>query len=177
MCGPSGIGGGLGQRILKETEIIEGHIHSHERWFGLAAVVDGEVHVADSILTSKVPFVVDAGNDDWGAWVQILGSDDTPTVAGNTIFDSHRLNFTTFETNNSVHGVQIAAGASGAAALSADNYNEFVVRTGAGTTFVVPIDLLDERHDVGTKLWIRNWCHGVNTSTLSFFLGLHEYIE
>ena len=174
---PAGIGGDLGQRILDIAEILELHQHSHERWFGAAAVANGEIHVADSILTVKVPFVVDAGDDTWGAWVQILGSSDTPAIVGSTKFDSHRFNFTAFETNNSVHGVQVAAGDSGAAGLGAGHYNEFILRTGGGTTFVGPIDIIDERHDVGTKLWIRNWCHGVNTSTLSFFFGLHEYPE
>lgn len=174
---PAGIGGDLGQRILDCVEILEAHHHSYERWFGAAAVANGEIHVADSILTVKVPFVVDAGNDDWGSWLQILGSSDTPAIAGNTKFDLHRFDFTAFETNNSVHGFQVASGASGAAALSAGTYSEFILRTGAGTTFIGPIDLLDKRSDVATKIWVRNWCHGVNTSTLSFFFGIHEYPE
>ena len=174
---PNGMGGGLDARILRIVEELERHLHNYERWFGVAAAPDAELHVADSILTSKTPFVVDAGNDTWGAWVQVLGSDDTPAIAGNTKFDLHRFDFVDFETNNSVHGVQVALGASGAAALSAGTYSEFIVKTGGGTTFVGPIDILDRRADVGTKAWIRNWCHGVNTSTLSFFLGLHEYIE
>jgi len=174
---PSGIGGGLDQRILSEVKEVEHHLHNYERWFGAAAVPSGEVHVADSILTVKVPFVIDAGNDTWGAWVQILGSSDTPAIAGNAKFDLHRLNFTDFETNNSVHGVQVAIGASGAAALSAGTYSEFILRTGGGNTFIGPIDLIDKRSDVGAKMWARNWCHGVDTSTLSFFLGLHEYLE
>ena len=171
------MGGGLGARILRIAEEIERHLHNWERWFGMAAASDGEVHVADSILTSKVPFVVDAGNDTWGAWVQILGSDDTPAIAGNTLFDAHRLNFVTHETNNSTQVVQVAAGASGAAALSDGSYSEFPVRTGGGNTFIGPIDVLMRRREVGEKVWIRNWAHGVNTSTLSFFFGIHEYIE
>ena len=174
---PSGIGGGLGTRILRIVEEIERHLHNFERWFGAAAVANGEIHVADSISTVKVPLVVDAANDDWGAWVQILGSADTPAIVSNTKFDLHRFNFTAFETNNSVHSVQVAFGASGAAALSDGSYSEFVLRTGAGNTFIGPIDLLDRRADVGTKVWIRNWAHGVDTSTLSFFFGIHEYIE
>ena len=174
---PAGIGGSLDQRILKILEEIERHAHNYERWFGAAASPDAELHVADSILTVKVPLVVDAGNDTWGAWIQILGSDDTPAISGNAKYDLHRFNFTAFETNNSVHAVQVAEGASGAAALSAGTYSEFIVRTGAGNTFIGPIDLLDRRADVSTKAWIRNWCHGVNTSTLSFFFGLHEYLE
>ena len=177
MGGPGGIGGGLGARILRVVNEIERHFHNYERWFGMAAASDGEVHVADSISTSKAPFVVDAGNDDWGDWVQILGSGDTTESDGNTKFDLHRLDFVDFETNNSVHAVQVGYGASGAAALSDGSYSDLIVRAGAGTTFIGPIDLLIRRTDVGTKTWIRNWCHGENTSTLSFFFGLHEYIE
>lgn len=174
---PSGIGGSLDARILKEVEEVERHVHNYERWLGAAAVPDAELHVADSILTSKTPFVIDAGDDDWGAWLQILGSSDTPAISGNTKFDLHRLNFVDFETNNSVHAVQVAFGATGAAALTAKTYTEFILRTGGGTTFVGPIDIRVVRAEIATKAWIRNWCHGVNTSTLSFFFGLHEYPE
>ncbi len=174
---PSGIGGDLGQRILDVAEILELHLHNYERWFGAAAVPNAELHVADSVLTTKVPFVVDAGNDDWGAWIQILGSSDTPAIAGNAKYDAHRINFVTHETNNSTQAVQVAVGASGAAALSAGTYTEFPVRTGGGNTFIGPIDVLMGLMDAGTKMWIRNWAHGVNTSTLSFFFGIHEYVE
>lgn len=154
---------------------LDSHIHNFERWLGVAAVPNGEIHVADSILTSKTPFVVDAGNDDWGAWVQILGSDDTPQIAGNVKYDAHRINVVDHQTNNSTHAVQIAAGASGAAALSAGTYTEFVVRTGGGNSRIDPMETKLKRQDASTKLWVRNWAHGVNTSTLSFFAGIHEY--
>lgn len=165
---------GVPHSISYSIDETHRHIHNYERWLGAAAVPNGEIHVADSILTSKTPFIVDAGNDTWGAWLQILGSSDTP-VNGGVKYDAHRFNFVEHQTNNSTHAIQIAAGASGAAALSAGTYTEFIVRTGGGNSKIEPMEVKLKRQTAGTKLWIRNWAHGINTSTLSFFLGIHEY--
>lgn len=166
-----GVPGSIAYRI-DETH---GHIHTYERWLGAAAAPNGEIHVADSILTSKTALVVDAGNDTWGSWLQILGSSDTPTNGG-VKYDPHRFTIVQHQTNNSTHSIQIAAGASGAAALSAGTYTEFIARMGGGNSRIDPMEIKLKRQNAGTKLWIRNWAHGVNTSTLSFFFGIHEYI-
>jgi len=166
-----------GAATLKEVKEIERHFHNYERWFGLSGQQDPAIQVAEPILTCKTPFRIDAGNDTWGNWVQILGINDTPAQAGMLYFDIHRINFTGFETNNSTHGIQIASGASGLAALAAGTYTEFILRTGGGNTFIGPIDIMDKRIPVGTKMWIRNWAHGVVTSWLDFYIGLHEYPE
>jgi hypothetical protein len=42
--------------ILEEVVEIETHLHSRERWFGLAALPSGETHVAD--LDTIAPFEV-----------------------------------------------------------------------------------------------------------------------
>ena len=73
---------GVVNSLAYRVHEIERHLHSGARWFETAAVPDGEVHVADSIGSGAGAFQIDAGNDTWGAWVQVLGSEDTPTVAG-----------------------------------------------------------------------------------------------
>ena len=101
---------------FREIEIVDRHFHGRERWFGAAAAPSGEVHVADS--DSMTPFQPDAGNDTFGAWGQALGSSDTPSLAGMTWFDPHQIFITAAERNTSIHRVQVAWGASGAAALA-----------------------------------------------------------
>ena len=169
--GLSGTNNSLAYRVHE----IERHVHSYERWFGAATVPNGEIHVADRIGTTTTAFQTDAGNLTWGSWLQVLGSSDTPADAGNTHFDLHRMQVVAVETANATHFVQIAYGANGAAALAADTYTEFAFRPqtvqGAETIIIIHT----HREDVGTKTWVRHLTVGQNTSTMSFFLGCHEY--
>jgi hypothetical protein len=74
---------GVADSVAYRVADVERHLLNWERWMGLAAVPVGETHRADSITDNPDPFQADAGNDDWGAWLQILGSSDTPVIAGN----------------------------------------------------------------------------------------------
>jgi len=169
--GLSGTNNSLAYRVHE----IERHFHSYERWFGAAVAPNGEIHVADRIGTTTTAFQTDAGNNTWGSWVQVLGSSDTPADAGNAHFDLHRAQIVAVENANATHFVQIAYGTGGAAALAAGTYTEFVFRppTVQGVEVIVVIHA--RREDVGTKTWVRHWTVGQNTSTMSFFIGLHEY--
>ncbi len=154
---------------------IDRHLHSYEVWFGLAAAPDGELHRADRIGVGITAFQVDAGNNDWGAWLQILGSDDTPFVADNTEFDQHRLMITAVERNNVIHFVQIAFGATGAGALEANAYTEFVYKPATVQAQEWPFPIQTRREAVGTKAWARILSMGQNTGTLDFYGAAHEY--
>jgi hypothetical protein len=79
------------KEIYEETVEIEKHLHTNERWFGIAVTLSLPTHVADNILTAVSPFQIDAGNDTWGTWVQILGSNDTPMQSGITKWDMDEL--------------------------------------------------------------------------------------
>ena len=70
---------------------IERHLHSGARWYEKATTPSGETHVADRIGVGAGAFQIDAGNDDWGSWVQILGSSDTPAEVGKAYFDPHQF--------------------------------------------------------------------------------------
>lgn len=153
----------------------ERHSHNWERWFGLANVPDAEVHVADRIGVTGTPFQMDAGNNDWGAWIQVLGSLDTPTAVGSVYYDLHRLQVVAVERTTAVHFVQLAQGASAALALASRNYTEFVFHPLGQQGQRVPIPVLDRRQEVGTKSWVRCMAPGQNTALVSFFHGLHEY--
>ena len=151
------------------------HVHHYARAFGLAAVPNGEIHVADEITSNPAPFQIDAGNDDWGAWVQVLGSSDTPSIAGSAKFDAHRLTIVSVQTANVTYFIQIAVGTSGAAALAAGTYTDLVFRPQSVNGRPAPIPLGMRRADAGTKSWARNLARGENTATLSFYLEVHEY--
>jgi len=169
--GLDGIEDSLSYRIAE----VDRHVHGWERWFGEAVSASGETHVADRVGTTTTALRIDAGNSTWGNWVQILGSSDTPAVAGQVKFDLHRVAVTGVERTNAVHIVQIAFGATAAGALTANTYTEFVFEPTVVQGRVAPIDIISRRQDAGTKVWARCWVVGQDTGTVDFFIGLHEY--
>ena len=151
---------------------IEKHIHNMERWFGAAASPSGEAHVADD--DSMTPFVMTSGNDTFGAWLQILGSNDTPNRSRMERIDVHRLLITDVGSNREITRIQIAAGSSGGSALAAGNYTEIMI-TPEQNAKQEPVSMIDFRAVVGTKMWARCWVDGQNNSDVDFFIGAHEY--
>lgn len=162
--------------ILEETIEIETHLHSNESWFEKASVPNGELHVADRIGSGAGAFQVDAGNDDWGLWIQVLGSLDTPSKTGNLFFDAHRAEFVAAE-RNSTYFVQVAPGDDPDAAVAADIHTEFVLHPISNVLDSGPVDIQTVRLPAGTKAWVRTKCSGQDTGTLDFYFGIHEYEE
>lgn len=153
----------------------ERHFHSYESWFGAAASPSGETHVADRIAKDIGSFQLDAGNDTWGSWVQILGSSDTPARAGNVKFDFHKLFVTAVERAATVYFLQFAFGADGDTALAAGTYTEIVYRSGAAVQREAPVNIQTRRITAGTKVWARCLSYDQNTGTINFYVGIHEY--
>lgn len=166
---------GVSNSTAYRTHEVERHFHSRERWLGAAVTPNGEIHVADEIGVSKTAFQLDAGNNDWGSWVQILGSSDTPIISGSVKFDPHRVVITAVENANSVYFIQFAQGESGAAALAAGNYSDTVIQLTNTAPRGQPFVVQSRRINAGTKAWARCLCVGQNTSTIDFYFGLHEY--
>jgi hypothetical protein len=163
------------KEIYEETVEIEKHLHTNERWFGIAVTPSLPTHVADNILTAVSPFQIDAGNDTWGTWVQILGSNDTPMQSGMTKWDLDELQMTGNE-KNADYFIQIGFGASGADAISNETYTEKVL-TFDGINTEKFFNIKSRRHNAGSLVWARCKCPGQNTATLDFYFGLHEYLE
>lgn len=156
----------------------ENHVHSDEKWFGVAGTPSA-THKGDRITLNPASFQLDAGNDDWGAWVQLLGTADTPVATGNTYYDIHRLILTAYEVNTAVYAIQFADGPSAglAAKLAAEDMTDVLVTTGTGIALSGPVDLQHDRIAAGQELWARALCKGQNTATINFYIGLHEYLR
>ena len=168
--GLSGVSNSLAYRIAE----VERHLHQEERWFGAAASPSGETHVADRIGVGVSAFELDAGNNTWGTWVQILGSTDTPADTGNVAMDVHRVLFTNAE-KNATYFLQFGAGDSGAAAITAGTYTEIAFQPASNQIDSGPYNMQSRRADTGTKVWARCLCPGQDTGTLEFYVAIHEY--
>lgn len=165
---------GTNNSLAYRVHEIERHFHSYERWFETAAAPNGEIHVADAIGSGSGSFRLDADNDDWGGWVQLLGSSDTPAIAGSAKFDFHRISIEAVE-REATYFIQIAVGASGAGAFAAGDYSELVYIPLTNKKEPGPVNVQMRRADVGAKVWARCMCPGQNTATLDLYHGLHEY--
>jgi hypothetical protein len=163
--GLAGTNNSLAYRVAE----IERHLHSYERWYGVAGTPSA-THKADQVAKDIASFQIDAGNDAYGSWVQLLGSADTAYK-----YDLHKLFITAVETAATVHFVQIAFGAAGDDAVTAGNYTEFVYRSGAAVAREAPVTFQTRRQAAGTLAWARCLAYDVNTSTLNFYFGLHLY--
>lgn len=157
------------------AKTIERHHHNVERWFEAATTPNGEIHVADRIGEGLGAFQADAGNDDWGTWLQILGSNDTPANGDKAFFDFHRIFISAIQRALSIHFIQIGFANSGAEALSNGNYTEFVYKPAAVNAFAIPIEILATKNLAGTKAWMRINIPGQPSGTVDFYPGLHEY--
>lgn len=150
-------------------------LFSCDRWFETAAVPVGATHVADSIGSGGGSFQIDAGDDQWGDWVLVLGSEDTPYISGKTYFKVFRLMLTTAE-RNADYFIQLAGGEDpDAAVASGIYYAEVPVKPLSNQIDSGPIEVNTKRCGVGTKVWVRCKCPGQNTGTLNFYIGITEY--
>ncbi len=167
---------GVHDSLAYKINEIEKHHHNWERWMAAAAVPAGETHIADRIGVNQTAFQLDGGDDTWGAWAQILGSSDTPVMTGGAMFDIHRIIVSTTERSGAAHAVQVAFGATAAAALIAETYSSVLfVSSAAHAGEAIPVMIRVDRNDIGTKVWARVWVVGQNTGTMDFFYGIHEY--
>jgi hypothetical protein len=154
---------------LESTEVAK-HLHGNEVWFGDAASPDAGVHEADK--DSLVSFQVDAGNRAWGTAINVLGTSDTPSAAGMTKWDCHKVLVITTERANILHYLRFTFGASEAAGITAGNSTVIAFYT--TTVKSTAIEFMAKRAAAGEKLWVAAKCDE-NTGTVNFIFGLHEY--
>ncbi|MDD5486240.1 MAG: hypothetical protein PHW65_01610 [Dehalococcoidales bacterium] len=168
------------QAAYIEAAYAEHHEHTVERWFGAAAVPTATHWGDESRLTA---FQAISGNGDFGSDLgdeaEVLGSDDTPVVAGNAKFDAHRLLIATSSVTTAwvlrlVYGTGTMADAE-----AAGQYTDIMTITPAApgpANAGAPFDIKMLKLAAGTKIWIRAK-NATNNATIDFFVGLHEYAD
>ena len=166
---------GVHNSLAYKVHEIEKHFHSAGSWFETATTPAGTTHTADRIGVGAGAFQLDAGDDTWGAWVQILGSTDTPARTGGAYFDPHEMLIEAAERENT-YFIQFTQGAVDAAtSYAAGAYTELVIGVDATRKFKEITSIHTGRAAAGSMLWARCMVPGVNTGTLDFFIGIHEY--
>lgn len=167
----------------KEIVEVEHHLHNYERWMGALSSPTGETDIASNDFTAAGygVFAVSTGASayQYGSWVQILGSNDTPVIPGMAKFDLHRIEPDGGSTSNSVDfRIQIAFGGDtdGSSALATGDYTEFPYWENTQTQ-QQPIAIMTKRWAAGTKVWARAASVQSGPNTFSFWYGMHEYDE
>ncbi len=168
----------LARQILDSALEHDEHFHTNEKWMGVAAVPSGETHVADRLGPGIAAFALVSGNDAFGAWVQILGSSDTPIQSNKNEFDAHRVLVTTTD-STSPFLIQVAKGESAdlAAKIAAEEFTEVPHIAATNNADSGISDMKFIRADISTKVWARVICIGQTTKTINFYYGVHEYID
>jgi len=157
--------------MKQEVYETETHLHSSGKWFEQAAVPTA-THKADRI-GAGLPFEIDAGNDDWGTWIEILGSGDTPVSADSLFFDPHQMLVNDTEGAN-LYYIQMTRGDDPAVAWAAGRGTEFPYNaTVQKETGIIKVQT--GRAPTGSRIWARCKAPGVNTAWIKFLIGLHEY--
>jgi len=128
------------------------------------------------------PFTAISGNNTYGVDADdealVLGTSDTPLIAGMTRFDLHRI-FIVDVSSDTPWKLRIIHGSGTMAdAIAAGDYTEAVVMsdiTNPQQSSGVPVELIMPRGVCGSdKVWIQAW-NGTNNATIDFLIGLHEY--
>ncbi len=162
--------------VQADVETVESHHHNQTHWFGISGDQSGNNWALENGLA---PFSANSGNDDFGTEIKVFGPDDTPVLAGMTQFDPRRIMFNTLQATTA-YVVQFVWG-SGTFAASLDLGNQMTATmvlkstaTGAGRGGSEEMESL--RVPAGNKVWARVK-NVTNGSTVTFFVGMHEYVE
>ena len=171
----SGLAGAYNSLAYKVHE-IERHFHGQEKWLGVAASPSGETHIADLAGPGIQPFSLTSGDNNWGSWVQVLGSEDTPIKSGYVYFDAHGIEVISAN-DTSPFFIQIVGGESAGIAdkITAKDYTSFPFTSATNQINSGRFDIMTTRVPAGTKVWARCICIGANAKVITAYVGVHEY--
>jgi len=159
---------------VQDAIILEDHFHNVERWVGKSADQSGNNWGTQSSLTH---FTAISGDGDFGSdaddEAKIVGSDDTPLVAGNTHFDAHRIMCVSASNANPFLLRLIYGTGTMQQAITAGQYSEIMVTEARKGS---PIEVRMPRVASGTKMWAQAK-NATDNATIDFFMGIHEYAE
>lgn len=162
----------------EEVFHTEEHLHTKEVWFGKSADQSGNNWGTVAGLTS---FQAISGNGDFGSdaddEAKILGSDDTPVVAGKTLFDLHRILVVT-QNQSSPYILRVVWGTGTMAdAITAGQYSLIAVVADSTLEHIAggaPFSVLMPQVAAGSKVWVQAK-NATDNATIDFLVGLHEY--
>lgn len=146
--------------------------HYNVLWFE-KAISATATHFMDALGTTgsaDQTFQIDAGDNTWGSWVQLVGEDDWPANSKYGIFD--RIGLAATE-RAAPYFFQVAWGATGDAGVTAVNYSTETIFPAAITGEAQPVIFQTNPIPYGSKVWARCLCPQNNTATMNFYLGGH----
>lgn len=159
---------GLLQKIDEES-------HTPKDTLGLSGSASFPTTAADA--NTMTPYVLTSGDDGWGPWLPLIGSDDTPFRTGKDTFDINDLlvqSVSTAATGRIQIGWDLTTTA---VILENETYTSVMFNPeGIGANVAVghiDIDTIDI--DAGTLVWGRLWVDGENGATASIFVEIHEF--
>ena len=171
--------------VMAEIEVVERHLHGHERWFGLHGAYDSPDDCGS--VDSTAPFVLTTGDDNpgtgswvYGPWLCLLGTNDTPIVGGMTLFDPHSVNVVDVTTKSVEHKLQFACGAdtnAADAAVAAGEVTELLLVPVDTKTGDRVLGMIEDREVAGVPFWGRVAAKGQDADSIGLFIGIHEYPE
>jgi len=162
------------ERAYKESEIVEHHFHTYERWWGIAVAPTTKNCVLKGVTN---PFVLTSGLDTWGPAVQVVGYQDKMGRRGSVKFDLHRI-VVIAQSQESTYLMRfLYSEESLEEAAQAERWSEVPLTPTidhplAGSAS--PIDTFQPQVVVGTMVWAQCW-NVTNLATISFFEGAHGY--
>ena len=158
--------------ILYETTVVEDHFHNRERWFGIATP---QTAVNWGTQESLTVYQAVSGNSAFGVALQVLGTGDTPIIAGQRFFDIRRISIADVSNANPYILRLIWDPVSAAAGEAAGMFTEVFCQQATAAGQNKPQDLICFRIPCSTyQVWakVKN---GTNLATINFFIGVHGY--
>ena len=159
---------------------IQSWLHGRDRWMGVAAVPDGEIHAADSVSAGALPFIFTSGavNSTYGPWVLVSGSSDTPRPNMAWLYFMVG-NWLCTDTNSTEMWLfQAAVGPDTATRdylISIGSYSEVAFKTGSTTNDAVQYYVRTPLLPVGIKVWMRALTVGAAGRTFNGYYAIHGY--
>jgi hypothetical protein len=158
---------------------IDRHLHNVERWYGKLAVQTATDWADNNIAT---PYRAISGANVYGGdandEAKVVGTADTPDIAGTTYYDVHRLLIVAASTTT-VWKLRVVYGAGTMAdAIAAGQYSTLMIKIdpAVGQTPSVAHDVMMPRLRCGVdQVWVQAW-NATDNATVDFYVGWHAYL-
>ncbi len=171
---------GVLRQTLEDALLHDEHFHNRERWLGL---MDPQTDT-DWALDTLSPYTAVSGNNDYGTDADdealVLGTDDTPVIAGMVMFDLHRIFIVEVSTDTPWKLRIIHGSGTMNEAIAAGQYTEVVVMSDLSNpqqSSGTPLEVVMLKVRCGIdQVWVQAW-NATDNATIDFLVGLHEYLE